>query len=198
MQKPCLRIAGGFFQFLLALGLFGSRAQILGTFCLLPFRLVYTAIGRGNGPNFALLPLPELVFKQGGKMKTLIFCSAIFLAAAASITFAAERQPAWTKKIRATEGNYRVNASEQDDRVEVVRLNGQSPAPSHLRMRVLRKNDSPLEVTLKTIEPQGNLPRYAGNASLWNQSVIGIQLEFSFDQKVWKRLGRTIRLNGKR
>jgi hypothetical protein len=61
-------------------------------------------------------------------------------------------------------------------------------------VRILRENDRPFELGLKTVERADSpLYMYRGQLKQWNDSYIGLEIDFSFDKKTWKRLGKTMR-----
>jgi hypothetical protein len=98
-----------------------------------------------------------------------------------------------TDTIDSQEGQFSVSVNSTEKKVEVVRETQKPGLPPQLRIRLLRKNDRPLELKLHLVDQSNQLPRYSGDASMWNGSVVGAQLEFSFDKKTWKRLGKMFR-----
>jgi len=74
-----------------------------------------------------------------------------------------------------------------------VREEGRGSKPPQLRLRILRENDRPFEISLHLVERPAELPVYHMEASPWNGSVAGFELEFSFDKKTWKRVGRSVK-----
>ncbi len=121
--------------------------------------------------------------------------SVIFLSAAA---LAKEGEggnaTVWKETVQADDGGdkFTVQLDQTQKTVEVVRENQNAGKPPHLRLRILRKNDRPFEVKLHLVDRPNDIPRYSGDASLWQGSVVGFQLEFSFDKKTWKRVGKTV------
>lgn len=94
--------------------------------------------------------------------------------------------------IKSEEGEFLVKV-EPGKRVEVKKVDPAPGAPPHLRLRLYRENDRPMEVRLHTLEIPGEGVKYAGELDRWNDSVVGLQLEFSFDKKTWKKLGERIK-----
>jgi|GEM_PF-6732861 len=97
----------------------------------------------------------------------------------------------WNETILSPEGNYRVTVDRKEKKVEVVgeKVPGK---PAHLRMRILRENQKPLEVRLHLKERAEDPFRYTGKADPWNGSLLGVELEWSFDKKTWKKLGKSL------
>lgn len=90
--------------------------------------------------------------------------------------------------LQGDEGVYSVNVEPEAKKVEVIRLDDGSPQLPYVRMKVLRKNDKPLEIHLRTMNRGRDFPTYEGHFDQWQNSYIGVQLEFSFDKKTWKKL----------
>lgn len=118
----------------------------------------------------------------------IILSAFLFLAQAFSTVNASE---AWEEKIQAESGQYVVKV--QPKRVEVARIEAGPGAPPHMRMRILRKNNRPLEVRLHTINRPESPVKYTGGIDRWNDSYLGFELEFSFDRKTWKKLGERMK-----
>lgn len=96
----------------------------------------------------------------------------------------------WEKTLAAKEGSYSVKVEKK--KVEVKRVDPGPNSPPFMRLRIHRREDRPLEVRLKAIEPLGQPATYTGHIDQWNQSYVGLELEFSFDKKSWKRIGNAI------
>jgi hypothetical protein len=99
----------------------------------------------------------------------------------------------WSEVISSDQGQYSVSVIPQKKKIEVKKIDGGKGAPPHLRVRMLRPNDRPLELRLKTVERVNSPVYYTGTFSKWNDSFTGVEVDFSFDKKTWKRLGNTIR-----
>ncbi len=86
---------------------------------------------------------------------------------------------------------FRVSYSQEMNEVKVVQ---ESPGarPGAVKIRILRKNKRPLEVKLKLMEPKEDLFHYTGKASPWTGSIVGFELEWSFDKKTWKKLKKLL------
>jgi len=95
--------------------------------------------------------------------------------------------------INAAQGKFSVRIDREKKVVEVTREDDQSlPAPE-LRVRIFRKNDRPLDVRLHMLRPVDQPLRYDGRVEGWNGSMVGAQVDFSFDKKTWKKLGRALK-----
>jgi hypothetical protein len=94
------------------------------------------------------------------------------------------------KKFSSEKGEYLLRV--QEKKIEVKRVDAGKDSPPFLRLRIHRELDRPLEVRLKAIESLGEPVRYTGHVDQWNQSYVGLELEFSFDKKTWRRLGHAV------
>ena len=94
------------------------------------------------------------------------------------------------KKFTSDKGEYLLQVKEK--KVEVKRVDAGKDSPPFLRLRIHRGLDRPLEVRLKTIESMGEPVSYSGHVDQWNQSYVGLELEFSYDKKTWRRLGAAV------
>jgi len=117
------------------------------------------------------------------------FCFWLLIAQAISVAYA--KDEGWQEKVVAESGQYLVKV--QPKKVEVARVESGPGAPPHMRMRILRKNDRPLEIRLHTIERTQEPILYTGGIERWKDSYIGFELEFSFDRKTWKKLGDRVK-----
>jgi hypothetical protein len=104
-----------------------------------------------------------------------------------------EADKAWGDLIDSDIGKFSVSVQPAQKKVEVKKVAGDQKSPPYLRVRVLRPNDRPLELKLKTIERVNSPLSYTGRADSWGDSYTGLEVDFSFDQKTWKRLGKAIR-----
>jgi len=93
--------------------------------------------------------------------------------------------------ILSPEGSFQVKIDGRKKRVDVVQEKA-AGKPRHLRVRILRQDKRPLEVRLHVTAKQEDPFRYTGRADKWNGSLIGFELEWSFDKKTWKSLGRSL------
>lgn len=121
----------------------------------------------------------------------------LFLIPIFSAFAAEEKKEPWSDIINSEQGQYMISVQPEKKRVEVKKISGPG-TPPHLRLRILRENDRPLELRLKTMEPVNsplsNSPQYyTANLKQWNESYVGLELDFSFDKKTWKRLGKTLK-----
>lgn len=99
----------------------------------------------------------------------------------------------WKETVTTDAGAYTVKVLPEEKKVEIKRASNGADAPPYLRMRVARENDRPLEVHLKALATPGPTELYTGRVDHWNQSYTGVELDFSFDKKTWKRLGRSVK-----
>lgn len=125
------------------------------------------------------------LFLLGGLTFTFFFSSAIPAKAGE------EDRKVWDETIQSPEGNFQVKIDRRQKKVEVVREKAPGKPP-HLRVRILRQEKRPLEVRLHLVEKPEDPFRYTGKADQWNGSLIGFELEWSFDKKTWKKLGQSL------
>lgn len=96
----------------------------------------------------------------------------------------------WEEKIEDSGKTYLLKVAPKDKKIQVIaEKEGDTP---HLRVRIHRKNDRPLDLSLKTLEPKDGGVNYTGHLDAWNDSMVGFQLQMSFDKKTWKNLGKKI------
>jgi hypothetical protein len=100
--------------------------------------------------------------------------------------FALASSPSVVKTIEGEEQEFQVTIHPETGVIEVVAE--RENAPSHMKFRLLRKDEKPIEVQLRTFQPPQGPVRYSGRLDAWNDSHIGFELVFSFDRKVWKKL----------
>lgn len=104
-----------------------------------------------------------------------------------------QREPAWNKTINTDQGKYVVNMQSEEKKIEVKKVSDSSGTSPHLRVRIYRKAPlKPFEVNLSTLEQKNSPLNYTGKIDQWNESCVGLQLEFSFDKKKWKKLGEKL------
>lgn len=111
----------------------------------------------------------------------------------AVVAQAAEKEQPWSDVIKSDQGQYSVSVVPQQKKIEVKKIDGSEGAPPHLRVRMLRPHDRPLELRLKTVDRLNETPFYTGTFKNWNDSYTGLEVDFSFDKKTWKRLGNTLK-----
>lgn len=103
-----------------------------------------------------------------------------------------EEAKVWNETIQSPEGNFQVKIDSKKRKVEVV--SEKPPGKSgHLRVRILRHEKRPIEVRLHLTEKPEDPFRYTGKADRWNGSLVGFELEWSFDRKTWKKLGKSLK-----
>lgn len=91
-----------------------------------------------------------------------------------------------TQTIESQDGSYSVHILPKNKKVEVRQIKGSSSVPPHLRLRILRKDQKPLDVKLHTMSAKE--PVYSGRLDAWQGSYVGLELELSFDLKSWKKI----------
>lgn len=96
------------------------------------------------------------------------------------------------EELKTDQGQYSVRVEPKNKKLEIKKVDGGSAAP-HMRVRILRKNDRPLELRLHTLSDPKLPPTYFGKIDHWNESHIGLELEVSFDKKTWKKLGSALK-----
>lgn len=128
-------------------------------------------------------------------MKNRIFFALLFGAfAAGSPSWGGEKvAEKWEDVIRSEQGSFAVSVQPKTKTVEVKKIDGNGGAPPHVRVRILRPDDRPLELRLRTVERLGAPPLYTGTIPSWNDSYMGLEVDFSFDKKTWKKLGNLLR-----
>jgi hypothetical protein len=127
-------------------------------------------------------------------MKPWIFLPIAFLSLShAPFSPAADAESlSWQEALHSPMGTYSVHVKEK--KVEVVRTDpAEKKQVPYLRLKVHRKDRSPLEVRLQTLETPDEPLRYTGHISPWNRSIVGFTLEMSFDKKTWTRLGQSLK-----
>lgn len=119
----------------------------------------------------------------------------LFLLALAELTsFAGEEgTKSWSDLIESDLGKFSVSVRPAQKKIEVKKVAGNEKSPPHLRVKILRGQDRPLELRLKTIERADAPLYYTGKTKMWNESYMGVEVEFSFDKKTWRKLGSVFR-----
>ncbi len=96
------------------------------------------------------------------------------------------------EEIKSEQGQYSVRVEPKNKKVEIKKVDGGAGAP-HMRVRILRKNDRPIELRLHTLSDPNVPPTYFGKIDHWNESHVGLELEVSFDKKTWKKIGSALK-----
>lgn len=124
-------------------------------------------------------------------MKTLFFLIFSSLALTAAAFAAEETAELIEESVGSGDSAFRVKIDQELSEVKVVQ---EKPGarPGAVKMRILRKNQKPLEVKLHLIEKKEDLFQYTGKASPWSGSIVGFELEWSFDKKTWKKLKKLL------
>lgn len=99
----------------------------------------------------------------------------------------------WNETIDSELGKFAVSVKPAEKKIEVKKVAGTEKNPPHLRVKILRKQDRPLELRLKAVERVDSPLYFTGSTKNWNESYTGLELEFSFDRKTWKKLGRVLK-----
>ncbi len=124
------------------------------------------------------------------KLFFIMCLSFSFFFSGVCVASAEEANQSYEDTITSPEGSFQVKIDSREKRVEVVQA--QPGKPGHLRLRILRQAKKPLEVRLHVAEKPEDPFRYTGKADPWNGSMIGFELEWSFDKKTWKKLGKSL------
>jgi hypothetical protein len=93
----------------------------------------------------------------------------------------------WTEVVEAPEGRYSLDFNAVDSLVDVTKLDDETAMPSAIKIRIHRKNDRPLDLRLKALDIPNEPLRYSGRFQDWNGSVMGFELQMSFDKKLGKK-----------
>lgn len=100
-----------------------------------------------------------------------------------------------TSQAKDQDNTFDVTFLPKEEKVEVTTVKESSlGAPPHMKIRILRKKQQPIEVQLRTVSlpPSGSRTdsplRYTGPLDQWHESYIGFELVFSFDKKTWKKI----------
>jgi hypothetical protein len=124
------------------------------------------------------------------KMFELLILVLIALAPASALAIGlGMSETPFSKDLTSDLGNYSVSVNPKEKKVDVVKIEGNAQTPPHVRIKILRKDDRPLEIGLRTIESPKAPVTYSGHFDQWKDSYLGMQVEFSFDKKTWKKLG---------
>ena len=116
-------------------------------------------------------------------MKRVLFVGIIFFAA-----LWAQAQELLKDSVETEEAAYIISIDKRKKVVEVVRSNSKTNPPLALRLLIQRKDKKPIEVLLHAMDRPDGLQGYRGHLGQWNGSMVGFQLDFSFDRKTWKRI----------
>jgi hypothetical protein len=136
-------------------------------------------------------PPPIPPYNSESMMKTPIFLilSALVFAVA---SFAAEETATLIEEsVGSGDSAFRVKIDQELSEVHVVQEKPGAQAGA-VKVRLLRKNQKPLEVKLKLMEKKEELFQYTGKAGPWSGSIVGFELEWSFDKKTWKKLKKIL------
>ncbi|MGZ3696323.1 MAG: hypothetical protein ACXWQO_20340 [Bdellovibrionota bacterium] len=98
----------------------------------------------------------------------------------------------WNDFIESDQGKFAVSVLPAQKKIEIKKVGPTSGKAPYLRVRVLRPNDRPLELGLKAVERVNTPLFYTGQLKQWPDSYMGLEVDFSFDKKTWKRLGNTL------
>ena len=124
-------------------------------------------------------------------MKIIFLLSLITLTPLDSFGAENGKKGNWTEVVNLPDdGQYSLNFDPDDSRVDVTKLDPGSALPAEMKLRILREGDSPLDLKLKALDPPADINRYTGEFEPWNGSVMGFELEMSFDKTTWKKVER--------
>lgn len=115
---------------------------------------------------------------------------AIALLLISGVAFSAEKT--LEENVATENGQYSVKVMPQEKKVEITKVDGKD-APPYMRIKILRKKSRPLELRLHTMNDLNFPPRFTGKIDHWNESHIGLEMEISFDQKTWKKIGSALK-----
>jgi hypothetical protein len=114
----------------------------------------------------------------------------MILLLAANTAFSAEKT--LEENVQTENGQYSVKVLPQEKKVEITKVDGKD-APPYMRIKILRKKNRPLELRLHTMNDLNFPPRFTGKIDHWNESHVGLEMEISFDQKTWKKIGSALK-----
>ncbi len=115
---------------------------------------------------------------------------AFLLLLVSSVAFSADKT--LEESVATENGQYSVKVMPQEKKVEITKVDGKD-APPYMRIKILRKKSRPLELRLHTMNDLNFPPRFTGKIDHWNESHIGLEMEISFDQKTWKKIGSALK-----
>ncbi|MGZ3653156.1 MAG: hypothetical protein ACXVB9_12270 [Bdellovibrionota bacterium] len=129
-------------------------------------------------------------------MRSLLLLSFFIFTPLTAIAAADGRTGNWTEVVDSADGKYSLDYDQGEKRVDVTKLDQETAAPAAVKLRIMRKNGKPLDLKLKTLETPNSPIRYTGQFEDWNGSVMGFEMDMSFDKKTWKKLKRVFGVGG--
>lgn len=123
-------------------------------------------------------------------MKALLLLGILALAPLEAFAADAPKSGAGTELIDPSGGRYSLHFDPIDRNLDLTKLDEGTAAPAEVKLRISQQNASPVDLSLKALDTPYEPIRYVGHFEEWNGSMMGFEVEVSFDQKTWKRLGR--------
>jgi hypothetical protein len=123
-------------------------------------------------------------------MNSLLLLALVTLAPLEAFAADKEALTAWKEEVDSTDGRYALAVDPADARVDLSSLDKSAAAPAEVKLKLRRKNAAPVELRLKTLDRPNEPIRYTGSYASWNDSVVGFEVEVSFDRKSWRKIGR--------
>ena len=80
----------------------------------------------------------------------------------------------FSKNLNSDLGQYSVSVNPKEKKVDIVKVEGDAKTPPHVRIKILRKDDRPLEIGLRTMEHPKSPVTYSGHIDQWNNSYLGM------------------------
>lgn len=124
-------------------------------------------------------------------LRTPALLALLFALTHATGAFAAEGSALVEESVKGHEAEFHVRLDEELSEVKVIQQKPLEKA-GNVKIRILRKNQKPLEVKLHLLENKQDQFTYAGKASAWKGNLVGFELDFSFDKKTWKKLKKLL------
>ena len=126
-------------------------------------------------------------------MKSFLLALAVIFSSVVHAETPGKKDAVLSDELDSEQGKFAVSVAKDRKKVEVKKIGGTDRTPPYLRVRVLREHDRPLELHLKTVERVDSPLAYSGTLPQpWQDSYVGLEVDFSFDKKTWKRLGKTL------
>jgi hypothetical protein len=115
-------------------------------------------------------------------------CMLILLPA---IAWAEPKSGIWSEEVDVGQGRYTLDFDGERSVVEFAPRDAGAAPPAAVKLRIHRKKGPPLDLHLHTLIKPETPVRYEGELREWqNQSVVGFELDVSFDKKTWKKVKR--------
>jgi hypothetical protein len=95
----------------------------------------------------------------------------------------------WKDTVTSPEGSYFVHVDERNQKIRVIPEKATKDSYPAIKIRILRKNDRPLDLRLRVLDHSQSPLQYAGKIGPESSSMIGLEMRVSFDRKTWKKIG---------